>query len=137
LNDAEFEFQRERVTKALAAWSPVFGLENWLVEFKFNRGPADGQSPDSPAVSWPLWEYMTARIEFNLTEIARLNQFELENVVIHELLHLVTEEAVGGNTGSLERVVSHLSRILQRTQAQPPKPWARQRKGLTLNSAKP
>ena len=112
MTDDEFDVMSEKVEGLITLWKPFFGIENWSLTIEFFRGPIPGNE-DAVGCCHSLWEYMDATLQFNLAELAENGDEQLEGVVIHEMLHIIVDE-LKTKKGSPERVVTHLSRILQR-----------------------
>lgn len=112
MTDDEFDVMSEKVESLITLWKPFFGIENWSLVINLHRGPIPGDE-DAAGSCRSTWEYMHATLAFNLEELADYEDEEVEGVVIHELLHIIVDE-LKTKRGSPERVVTHLSRILQR-----------------------
>lgn len=77
---------------------------------------------------------MHAIMSFSLGHMAGYSDEEMEEVILHELMHCVLDEAAGAHRkdkGSLERVTTSLARTLQRVRTRQPKPFARPRRKVT------
>ena len=62
----------------------------------------------------PHWQYENATITFYVPHTQGLSDYDLENVIVHELLHCILAEAEIKYGKSEERVITHLSRAFQR-----------------------
>jgi hypothetical protein len=108
-----------RIRAWAAKWANLLGLGHYCIQLWFSHEGVDGIT----ATTSTRWEYLTAKITFNLPQCMQFadNDAVLENVVIHELLHVVVAEisqTQGRNPGveHEERVVSHLALAFQRVQ---------------------
>jgi hypothetical protein len=92
----EHEAQRERVEAVYQKWRPILGLDSWEVTRRYHNGAfveADGRASENSIASTAVrWEYQSASIDFNLRETADLDDEHLEYFVIHECMHILTNE---------------------------------------------
>lgn len=115
------EDEAESRIRALAAkWTSLLGLGHYCIQLWFSRECPDGTF----ATTSTRWEYLTAKITFNLPECMKFADDEalLEYAVIHELMHVVVAEisqtrVKHPGAEHEERVVSHLALAFQRVQA--------------------
>lgn len=56
------------------------------------------------------WRYMTAVIKVNLDLLKEIDDKDLEEIVVHELMHVILNEMREGGTGHEERVATFLAR---------------------------
>jgi hypothetical protein len=128
MTDKEFVGCKKRIKALLDEWA--FGiksrgprlvvLRDWVITVRYNREPfntPDGEEAGAQVVS--SWFYKTAEIDFNCSNLYQTGPLEMELVVIHELCHLLVNEARewGGKYGERtdewshheERVVTDLS----------------------------
>jgi hypothetical protein len=85
---------REGVDHIVSVWIPRLGLSHWRIEVVW-----DGRYKDDPSFSsfehaftWRARDYDEARLYFNQDEMERWDLRRTEEIVVHELLHLVTRE---------------------------------------------
>lgn len=87
--------ERRRTTRLVKQWRDTLGLSHWKVNHTYHDGPflVDG-ALDSEAVGSCLarWQYQTASLNFNVRETAKMSDDDLEEVVIHELMHAMVNE---------------------------------------------
>lgn len=88
--------QRARVESFYEKWRPILGLDSWDVTRRYHDGAfveADGDASGGAAASTSArWQYQHASIDFNLRETAELDDEHLEYVVLHECMHILTNE---------------------------------------------
>ena len=91
MNDAEFEEQRARVQVLVDRWLPRLGLSWWVrIDIAYTRDQAEMPSHVADANCSASWEYKAASIIFSLPKCAGLDDFLLEETVVHELCHVLT-----------------------------------------------
>lgn len=86
MTKTECNKQRKRIRKYLDKWVP------WLYtnSSKLNIEYVDAKDEDgSIAKTWAKWEYRDAIIEFYLPECQKCNDKDLENTVVHEIIHVI------------------------------------------------
>lgn len=93
MNDAEYEFQKDRIVAAVWRWKSVLPLSVWQIDQDVFRG----NIPDAPfnvvGETKPLYEYMRAKIRWNVEYIhqEQVDDDELDKFVVHELLHCLLD----------------------------------------------
>lgn len=89
LKDTEFNLQRERIRKLYEHWSVPCGLTWWKdMQLEYVNAPnADDIRTTASATS--SWEYRFATLTFYMPKIAELDDEELEDVLVHEIAHLL------------------------------------------------
>lgn len=120
-----FKRERERIRRVAAHWQPVLGLEEWDLTTAYVDGQllVDGAlNPDAAATASTRWEYRTATIQFNLEKTAQLSYRELEEVYIHEAMHLLLNELreEDHDLKHEEHAATTLTNILLRLTKRPP-----------------
>lgn len=107
--------QAKRVRPLVTKWAKRLGLWKWDISIEISPDENVDKSVDLMifADCMPHHEYENADITFYAPSIARLTDWELENIVIHELLHCIMDEAEIRNAKREEHVVTLLSRAFQ------------------------
>lgn len=110
----------EEVTETLkgfvSKWDEILGLEvsGWHIGITYSWHPPIASDPDAPkfgsASSNVDWEYLHGRISFFLPCLLDTPEDELEEIVVHEYMHLMVNEMRETNVKHEERVVSGLAR---------------------------
>lgn len=119
-SDAEYDRNRDRILKLKDKWLAPLGLLWWQIELEYSREPllpddAQDRKDDycTLARCYAKWQYMRAKIVFNMVDVARLDDEALERTFVHECMHvLVNEMRYYGEEGGLaheERVVCTLT----------------------------
>lgn len=91
MNDATYEFQKARFVAIHDVWQNALGLRSWWsAKLRFYRGPIPhATGPQVIATCNPEWKYKQYVIHVNLEQVQGSDDVELENVVIHELSHVL------------------------------------------------
>jgi hypothetical protein len=96
MDDAESTQQQARIDAFAEAWVHVLGLSHWRIRFVYEREYIldDDQDADikSLARCTASWEYMDARIVWNLTLVKTTPDDQLEMIVCHEFCHILLAE---------------------------------------------
>jgi hypothetical protein len=88
----------------LGMWEIVINVEN-VIESNDHTGSGGSVSADCNTD----WRYLTAHIRFSFNEMSCLPEKKLEEIVIHEMMHIVVNEMRDRGYKHEERVVSHLA----------------------------
>jgi len=87
--------EKKRCTRFVKMWRERLGLSHWRIDHTYHDGPflVDG-ALDSEATASCLarWQYQSASLNFNVRETEQLDDERLEEVVIHELGHILVNE---------------------------------------------
>ena len=81
---------RKRTRRLIRLWRDRLGLSRWCITANYVDGPVRVNGvlrEDVEAACSSQWEYQTCEIDFSLSKCAALDDYLLEEVVIHELLH--------------------------------------------------
>lgn len=106
------------ICAALNKWLRPLGLLWWKIDIFYSDNPTDvlrefGSDDDGIVLARTFadWRYGTASIHFNVLDIneARLDSKEIEQVVLHELCHILVCEMCEGEKHHEERVVTCLT----------------------------
>lgn len=107
--------QRERIKRIDERWRKRLGLDEWRMTYVYEPGSliVDGSlDPRVVACAKVRWEYRTATLSFNLVEIAKLDDDDLEETYVHEAMHVLLNEMREYRKGKMkceERVACSLS----------------------------
>jgi hypothetical protein len=105
MTDREAKLQKRRIKRQMGRWFNVLGLGYWSrVDVGYSTDTRVEGGHSVPATTWVRWEYLTAGITFHLPEIAKLDDRDVELVVLHELCHLLIEEGVRSKGAEQERI---------------------------------
>ena len=117
MKDSEYELLKNKITKLIDKWLPNLGLKWWNIDFYYDRE----NSKDKPrldeghsklgANTYTQYPYKTAQIDFFLPALSNLDGKALENLVLHELIHILVNEMryYDKDSDHEERVVSDLT----------------------------
>lgn len=126
MNDADFAFQEKRINHCFNFWVKRLRMlrRGWVFDLYFDRVGGDFREGKGKNDGWrviarsrPQWEYMRGTITFNMPEIVTVTDDELDQVMVHELLHFVVAEMSEPDDDGKheERVVTALTLIIVRT----------------------
>lgn len=92
--DSEYRKIRSMVRAAFFKWARVLGLRYWDCRVDYRRipFPPHAQGGVTAAKCHCKWEYRMVTVEVSLIDLSDLNQEQIEDVVIHELLHALVHE---------------------------------------------
>ena len=106
----------------LEKWTYSMGLRWWKVDAYYLTGKDAkkefGELDNNHHIvarSFADWRYLEASIYFNMPEMRKLSNEQIENTVIHELCHVLVNEMREGALHHEERVVTCLSRAFKWT----------------------
>lgn len=124
MNDAKYKRTKKRLTKLVAKWKRRLRLEQWAIRTIFCRhslAKSAGVSKSAVANCVADWRYLEAAVSFDMPSLAEMNREDLEQVVLHELVHVLVSEmrewqadntSTEGAMDHEERVVTHITNVL-------------------------
>lgn len=103
----------------LGYWLEKFSLKEWTYNIDYEAL----QNEDNVSINAgivPQWEYQHFNLKFYLPNIVNHSEYELENVVVHELSHVLVNQMERKNTRrvDIESVVTTLARIFLKVKYQ-------------------
>ena len=114
MNDAAVEEQKVRVMGFIDLWLVPLGLGMWNITHKWNRGEhAESNQADRVVMTCTAWwQYLSAALEYFLPAVAARDDEDLEECIVHELIHMHLSEmrSTGLDHEHEERVATQLSR---------------------------
>jgi predicted SprT family Zn-dependent metalloprotease len=81
---------KKRVLQVVGEWVPIMGLEWYTINHQFNEA-TDSSDEQTQATTNTTWYYREATMTWHLPKLALLEDDELENVVVHELVHILLD----------------------------------------------
>lgn len=127
LTDDAAKVVENKLRAIIDRWhEPILGSGVWRIQYLFSKRPLSSSLPGRMAAAEAdvRWQYAEAAITFDLEMLASVSPTELEDVVVHELMHVVLAEATdpravhrSASPGE-ERVASVLSRALRNAYAE-------------------
>lgn len=78
------------IKKHMEWWCKWLGLNYGLVTTKFVYSWESDM--DAAAICDTKWQYEESAVTFNLKQLRKLNDKEIEEVVVHELMHIFLNE---------------------------------------------
>lgn len=82
--------QRRRIRALGNKWQKRLALNHWRVRHHYHHASSDmptGQE-DAHSVTYASWNYLDADIHWNLENLADLEDDYLEEIFVHELMHM-------------------------------------------------
>ena len=126
MTDKEFRDLQGAIKVHVERWVARFGLGTWKLHVRCERDSDEFSPPRhdggvrnyTSARTSTNWQYMEATLSFNMPQLFDQNQEEVEEIVIHELTHVLVAELRETSDDWLnheERVVTMLTRAFQKT----------------------
>lgn len=104
MTDAEFEATRKRVEKWCDRWYSSLGLHWWQTTYTWKRETANYEAAEAyfgdAAVTSSQWQYRKAGIAWHLDVIAQMTDEDLELLVIHEFVHVLSSSWANAKTAA-------------------------------------
>jgi len=113
-----FKRIRKHLDKLVAQWRVPLGLKWWTIKCRYFDDPERFEKENgwhALARTYADWRYMTASIEFNVPACEQQSERDLEDVVVHELCHILVNEMREGEIHHEERVCTRLAQAFQWT----------------------
>ena len=92
MDDKTYNKQKKRILKFIDKWRAPLGLNWWKIDIEYLRAgfenAIDGEGFRTIAVCNSKWQYLEACIKFDIPAVAGLNDSDLEDVVVHEFMHI-------------------------------------------------
>ena len=98
MTDATSEQLQARIETIAHEWKECLGLSWWNISFHYYRDSGvyaesgENLSLESKAHTSASWAYLDAAIHFNLSGLFDYNDTQLEEVVVHEFMHILVHE---------------------------------------------
>ncbi len=86
-----FDREAKRITKIFKKWRPILGLNEWDIKLHFIE-TIDEEDADLEAWATVSFEYIRADLHFCLLKTVLNNDEDLENLVVHEMCHVLLKE---------------------------------------------
>lgn len=121
MTDKEFNTQKKRIRSLITKWHKAIGMNWWRVEYIYSRERRDDSATTyDPGQGWDVAadcqtdsNYMTATVTFYLPNIATIRDEELEEIYLHELMHvLINPMQTKKKAAEEERVATTLARAM-------------------------
>ena len=115
MTEAEYEKEKQRILRCLEKWQHNLWLSYWHIQSEFYR---EGLGDDERnfitlASTSSMYQYMRASIKWNVFDIKDISDERLNEVVAHELAHVLIGEMrdYKRDRNHEERVCTHLEKI--------------------------
>ncbi len=86
LDDKQFEREKRRIKRAFRRLKPRLWAGWWMWHLFYDRHPDDNEQKAGASV-FADWRYRDATITFYMPAVAGLDDQELDELIIHEVLH--------------------------------------------------
>lgn len=114
MTDKQFEKERRRVRKLWDKWFRPIGMGWWQVDLSWAR-ERDEDEPATAGLTTTNWQYRTAHVTFFLPSTAELNDEKLEEVVVHELVHILCGPIQDMSTDERREITEHTVTTIARS----------------------
>jgi hypothetical protein len=112
LHDKEYNQQVRRLERRLSQWlTSLKVLNGWRIHFHYMREDTGNGEGAYIARTKTEWEYLSACTEWSMPVVARTEDVDLDNAILHELMHVFLAELLepGAHEKTEERVCSSLA----------------------------
>ena len=117
--DKAYNLIKRKMQVYVRKWSGLLGLQQWTIHVNWNW--SNKKDIDSGHIvggeTYTSWPYLRAHIEFFLPDLSAYAEDDLEEVVVHEMTHILTTQGFqneGSCTPDQERVVTELAKAFLR-----------------------
>lgn len=119
MTDAEYEQTKNRIQAIADEWVRCLGLGWWHIYFVYHRDSSEylesSSEPDMPLGSKGYtsasWAYCDATVHFNMPFLTEDDSSKLEEVVVHELTHILVHEMRSGTRCDCPYDIRHEERV--------------------------
>lgn len=117
MTDREYRRQKKRLERLVRKWVRPIGLGWFRVRVNYWRDGIEAEREASGFVAVAQtrghWEYLDFTIDWDMREVAGVDDDELEYMFVHELAHVLIAEAVDGEGGKhIERTATLVAKAL-------------------------
>lgn len=108
----DWKAERKRIRTIAKRWRYPLGLDEWHMTTRYTQGNliVDGTvSTGAVGCASVRWQYREAELDFNLEKTAKLTDEELEEIYVHEAMHVILNEMRDEDIKHEERVASSLA----------------------------
>lgn len=121
MTDKDFNTQKQRIRKLIKKWHKTLGLNWFRIEYVYSRERhSDGPSNYEPEGDWDTAadcladaNYLTATITFYLPNLVNIKDDELEEIYLHECMHVFLKPMqTKQKAAEEERVATMLARAM-------------------------
>ncbi len=102
---------KKEIRGYLSEWKPRLLLEDWNLHVLWYKERIPDHE-EAGGVITPDWRYMEATLHLNLGKMKLLTKQERERMIVHELLHCLTNPLKRTGTDQEELLVTRLALIL-------------------------
>ena len=93
MTDKEYREAKAKVLRVYSSWKNELGLRDWAIRLHFERGAPEETTPFVVlGVTSASWAYKIAEITFHLANFKDRTDYEIEEIVVHELCHILVCE---------------------------------------------
>lgn len=87
MKGAEFEKHRERIKQLVYHWRKMLGLDRHTLNLTYDRSYSTHPPGVAAVTHMSRWKYLEFDITFYMPNVADCSDDQLENLVVHELVH--------------------------------------------------
>lgn len=94
MDDATYEQESGRIERYVRKWASVLfpgGMKLNVVTLRDGDDHARQGHGDAAGLATASWEYQWAEISFDLSKLTHMDDYEVELVVLHELMHVMLQ----------------------------------------------
>ncbi len=93
MTDKEYRSARSKVLKIYNSWKNELGLRDWAIRLHFERDVPEESTPFVVlGLTSASWAYKIAEVTFKLENFKDRTDYEIEEIVVHELCHILVCE---------------------------------------------
>jgi hypothetical protein len=117
MTDLEYASLRDRLRATSEKWLAPLGLKWWSVNLDYDRDGEDARALEVPAGfesaarTQCQWAYMHATIIFNMPALLAKTEAQLEQIFVHECMHLFLHETRAGTRCACDWDIRHEERV--------------------------
>lgn len=114
MTDKQYEKERRRVRKLWDKWFRPIGMGWWQVDLSWAREREEDE-PATAGMTTTNWQYRTAHVTFYLPATMELDDEKLEEVVVHELVHILCGPIQDMSTDERREITEHTVTTIARS----------------------
>jgi hypothetical protein len=101
---------KKHARKIFEWWSLWLGLNYGSVDLKFVEFIKEASGPDVSGTCDTDWRYQETIVTLALHKLRELNKYQIERVIVHELMHVFLNEMREDDIDHEERVATNLQK---------------------------
>lgn len=115
MTDRGAKRQQKRIRCYIDRWKPALFLDAWTLHLEYDRRPAKRDKGGWRTIcrTFVQWPYLSALLTWNLSAVAETPDDVLEELVVHELCHVLIAQAIPHNAIQVEAERQNEERVVQ------------------------